>query len=59
MARCVQVKARLEEAPVEEDFEFDFMEPGNTARAMAALSSIPRLKVDPSSECDVSFRGTK
>mmetsp|Transcript_1760 Transcript_1760/g.4324 ORF Transcript_1760/g.4324 Transcript_1760/m.4324 type:complete len:272 (+) Transcript_1760:3-818(+) len=39
-----EVTARLKEAPLEEDFDFDFMEPGNTARAMAALGSIPRLK---------------
>jgi hypothetical protein len=41
---CCQVKLRLQEAPLEEDFDFDFMELGNTARAMAALEALPRLK---------------
>jgi hypothetical protein len=30
---------------VDEDFDFDFIEPSSTARAMAALEADPNLKV--------------
>ena len=39
------VRRRLKEAPGDESFEFDFMEAGCTARAMAALQADPRLQV--------------
>lgn len=40
-----EVRRRLKEAPGDESFEYDFMEPACTARAMAALQADPRLQV--------------
>jgi len=39
------VKQRFKEKVVDEDFDFDFIEPTSTARAMAALEADPNLKV--------------
>jgi hypothetical protein len=39
------VYSRLKERPPDEEYEFDWLEPGSTARAMAALESDTRLAV--------------
>lgn len=39
-----EVKSRFKENVADEDFDFDFLEPSSTARALAALEADAKLK---------------